>query len=152
MTKTMTRLPLCGSIELTVKSSDKNWYRLYLTETRTMSKGRQEKSEIYLGAETGKILTDRLLKAVSRITAEPQPEYTRIEGRDMLYALALSETYTSLYLSAPPAEMIYLISRDCFEAEKAEHGSPEITLPYIIKLPCSMNALARWAENMQKNL
>lgn len=147
MTKTISRLPLSDSTEITVRSSDKNWYRLYLTDSKKMGRRRRENTEIYLGAETGTRLTENILKAVNRITSEPQPEYTMIEGRNMLYALALSETYTSIYLSAPPTEMIYLISNGYPGAEEADH-SCGFALPYMIKLPCSMNALAQWAEDM----
>ena len=161
MTKIISEINLCGQFKLTVKSNDNNWYRLYLTETRKMSSGkklfsskmscnRKEKIEIYLGAEVGKILTERFSAAVNSIIEGKPLKYSRVDGKNLHYVLALSETYTSIFISEPPHRMLYFVSRDYFAAEQTpECENSTLTLPYIVRMPFSVSELSQLIEDLK---
>ncbi|MDE6591752.1 MAG: hypothetical protein K2K57_01650 [Oscillospiraceae bacterium] len=150
MTKIISAINLCGEFKLTVKSNDNNWYRLYLTEIRKMDRNRKEKIEIYLGAEVGKIITERFSAAVNSIIEEKPLKYSSVDGKNLHYVLALSETYTSIFISEPPQRMLYFVSRDYFAAEQTpECDHSKLTLPYIVRMPFSVSELSQLIEDLK---
>ena len=100
MVKTITYKYLNGIIKFEIKSP--YWCRMILST--------DDKKDIFIGGDSFDIIRERLLKALLISTNEKSK--TKVENRDVIWALSLMETYTTIFVSIDFPKTIYFLYKD----------------------------------------